>query len=131
MKKSLFLLPILAILFTSCASMRAIFPGGVTASDAEWSGIKTGPAVSIIGSLDSRVAPLAAIAAAFGQNDPIGVLLPLTPAGDTSPRWVICSEKLAAVCNGIPINTRVHFAGQAVGPGVLWRPTRLRAEGGE
>lgn len=121
-------LPLAAASLTGCAAnWRAIMPGGVTAADAEWSGVKTGQTVSIIGSLDPRAATVGILLQALGQDDPLGVLLPLTLPGETQPRWVLCEAKLAHECNIIPLNVKVDFAGSPIGPGLLWRPTRLKA----
>lgn len=113
---------------TGCAMLRTILPGGPTMSDAEWFGIKSGPAVSIIGTVDDRAASAALILQTLGQTDPLGVLLPVTLLGETQPRWILCTGKLAAKCQAFPLNAKIHFAGQVVGPGILWKPTRLTAD---
>lgn len=128
MRRLLFCLMLLPVL-CGCASLRALIPGGVTAADAEWSGIKSGPTVSILASLDTRVAALGPLLTLTGQADPVGVLLPVTLVGETAPRWVLCSDKLVVKCNAIPLNARVNFAGLPIGPGILWRPSRLTAAG--
>jgi len=127
MKKLFFLL--LLPLLVGCASLRAIIPGGVSPADAEWSGIKSGATVSILASLDPRATALTPLLALTGQADPVGVLLPVTLVGETIPRWVLCEAKLAQKCNSIPLNAHVSFAGLPVGPGILWRPSRLTAAG--
>lgn len=129
MRSRLFCLMLLPALFCGCASLRALIPGGVTAADAEWSGIKSGPTVSIVASLDPRIAALGPLLTLTGQADPVGVLLPVTLVGETAPRWVLCESKLVAKCNAIPLNASVSFAGLPLGPGILWRPSRLTAKG--
>lgn len=120
---------LITLLTTSCAStMRAIIPGGVSAADAEWTGVKLSPCISIIGSLDPRTAGIGLLLQALGQDDPLGNLMPLNLPGETQPRWVLCDAKRAHECNIIPLNVKVSFAGSAIGPGLLWRPTRLKAE---
>lgn len=116
---------------SGCATLRALIPGGVTAADAEWSGVKSGPVISMTASLssDPRAAALATLLASVGQNDPLGVLLPLTVAGETVPRWVFCDQTWAEQCSTIKVNVMVDFAGSPIGPGLLWRPSRLKAHG--
>ena len=138
-------LALLALLLCSCAAnWRAIMPGGVSAADAEWDGVKTAPAVSILASLDPRAAGIGVLLQAVGQDDPFGNLMPLTMPGETQPRWVLCQDDMARECQIIRINDTVHFAGSPINielpailsailgqpPGrtLLWRPTRLKAE---
>lgn len=103
-------------------------PGGVTPADSEWSGIKSGEPVSITASLDTRAALLEPVLLLLGQDDPLGVLLPVTLVGETAPRWIVCEKELVAKCRAIPINAQVNFAGSAIGPGILWKPKRLTAD---
>lgn len=124
---------ILAFLLAGCASTwRALIPGGVTAADAEWDGVVAGPtvpAVAVVASLasggDQRVAALSAILSTVSQ-DPIGAFLPVVTAGETTPRWVLCTEKFLPICGGLSVNTAIHFAGQPIGPGILWKPVMLK-----
>lgn len=116
-----------------CAAFRVMNPfSSVSAADAEWSGV-SGLPVSLVSTLlqpggvpDPRGAAAAAILELSGLPDQLGVLLPLTPAGETTARWVLCTAEWAAKCRAVPINSRVDFAGSPVGPGVLWRPKRLK-----
>lgn len=124
--KSLVVLAVLGL--TGCSALRTLVPGGVTAADAEWSGVKSGPPVSIVGAIDPRAATVAALLEGLGQEDPVGVLLPLTLIGETKPRWVLCADELAAKCREIPLNAKVKFSGQPIGPGLLWKPSRLVAD---
>ena len=128
---SLVLLLLLPLL-TGCATMRAIIPGGVTAADAEWSGVAGAP-ISVVGSIastakpdDPRIAAAVALLQLAGLQDPLGVLLPVTPPGETAPRWVLCTAEWAAKCQAVPLNAHVEFGGSPIGPGVLWRPSRLK-----
>lgn len=121
------LLALTVLSLSGCATWRALVPGGVLATDSEWSGIKSGQPVSITASLDPRAAPLGPLLALLGQSDPLGVLLPVTLVGETQPRWVVCDTDLAAKCVSIPLNAEVHFAGTPIGPGLLWKPKRLTA----
>ena len=127
MKRFLFALLGLVAL-SGCASLRALVPGGVTPADAEWSGVKSGQAVSIVGTVDPRAGAAAVVLDLLGQADPVGVLLPVTLIGETQPRWVLCTDAFAAKCRAIPLNAKVNFAGQPIGPGVLWKPSRLTAD---
>jgi hypothetical protein len=40
---------------------------------------------------------------------------------------VLCTEDWSLKCQQIPINAQVHFAGRPIGPGLLWKPSRLTA----
>jgi hypothetical protein len=116
---------------SSCATLRTLIPGGVTASDAEWSGIKSSSHISITGiaAADPRAQAAIGILDILGQSDPLGVLLPVTLVGETVPRWILCEAgPMADKCRQIPLNAKVHFAGSPIGPGLLWRPTRLTAD---
>jgi len=119
------LVPLLAPLLSGCASLRAIIPGGVSPSDAEWDGVKTAEVVSIAGAIDPRAAAIETILGFLGRGNQLGVLMPVAVAGETQPRWVLCTGDFTTKCASIPINTKVHFAGAALGPGLVWRPTRL------
>lgn len=110
-----------------CATFRAVMPGGVSPSDAEWDGVKTGEVVSIASQLDPRAAALETVLGLLGQGTQLGVLMPVTVAGETQPRWILCLGDFTAKCAGIPINSAVHFAGSPIGPGLVWRPSRLTA----
>lgn len=122
------LIAVLILSLSGCATLRALIPGGVTAADAEWSGVKSGPVISVVASLatDPRAQALAQLLALTGQTDPLGVLLPLTVAGETMPRWVFCDSNWSEQCTAIKLNSRVDFAGSPIGPGLLWHPTRLK-----
>lgn len=124
-------LTILCLSSVSCATLRTLIPGGVTASDSEWHGVKSGPHISITGiaAADPRAQAAIGILDILGQSDPLGVLLPVTMIGETVPRWVLCEAgTFADKCKQIPLNAKVHFAGNPIGPGLLWRPTRLTAD---
>ena len=119
-------LSLLAIAVSGCASLRALVPGGVAAADAEWDGV-AGPVVSIAGSVDPRAAQAITVLSLLGQSgqlDQLGLLLPLTVAGETQPRLVLCLGQWAARCRAIPVNSAVHFAGSPVGL-AWWSPKRL------
>jgi len=127
------LLVLVLALSSGCASTwRALIPGGVTAADAEWDGVVAGPtvpAVAVVAGLasggDQRVAALSTILSTVSQ-DPIGAFLPVVTAGETTPRWVLCTEKFLTICQALPVNAAIHFAGQPIGPGILWKPAMLK-----
>jgi hypothetical protein len=117
---------------SGCSALRVLNPfDSVSAKDAEWSGIKSGEPVSVTasigGAVDERAGLLATLLAASGQGDPLGVLMPLLIVGETAPRWVLCDEKLTLKCKQIPLNAEVKFAGRPIGPGLIWKPSRLTA----
>lgn len=111
------------------ANWRALWPGGVTAADEEWAGVKSGEVVSIIGMVDPRAAAASAVLEGLGAQDPFGVLMPLTMVGEKLPRWVKCVDEFTKRCRDYPLQTRVHFAGTLEGNGPLWVPKRLRGDG--
>lgn len=126
---------VLALTLSGCASggggglaaaWRALMPGGVTAADAEFDAVVTGPPKSIIGSLDPQGAPAVALLEAFGVKDPVGVFLPVSKRGETTPVFLLCTGDFTARCLRAQINTEVHVSGQPTGPGGnIWKLSRL------
>lgn len=125
------LLLLLLIPLSGCAAFRALIPGGVSAADAEWSGVKAGPVVGLAPALAGQLGPqagqLAAVLSLLGQTDPLGVLMPTNVAGDPVTRWVLCAGEFRARCEGAPVNASVAFAGKM--EGIFWRPSRLSLGG--
>jgi hypothetical protein len=119
---------ICGLCLSSCSALRTLRPGGATIADLEFDGVKSAEVVSVIGTIDSRVAAVSVLLEALGQADPVGVLMPITPIGSTEVRWVLCAEQWAAKCRAIPLQAKVHFAGQPIGPGLLWKPSRVTAD---
>lgn len=119
----------LFLLLAGCAGMRALIPGGVTAADMEFSGVKAGQPVPLFGTIDPKSGGGAGAALLEGlvEADLLGSLMPVKLLGAEEPRWILCTEKFAKKCREIPLNAEVHVAGQPVGAGMLWRPTRLTA----
>lgn len=122
------------LLLSSCSAFRAIMPGGVSPSDAEWSGVKTAEVVSVAASLDPRVSAIESVLDLLGNGggnqltSALGVLMPVGIKGETSPRWVLCVDEFASKCAAIPINSKVNFAGKPLGPGLVWKPSRLTVD---
>lgn len=119
-------------LLTGCAAFRALNPfDGVRAADAEFHGTKAGEPISltatVAGTLNDRAALAATLLGALGHSDPLGVLLPVAVVGEAQPRYVLCVDAMAEKCRQIPINAEVSFAGRPIGPGLLWKPSRLTA----
>lgn len=112
-------------LLTGCSSN--LIPGR---QQGEWDGIKSGQPASLTASLDPRLEALGALLALTGEADPLGVLLPVTKIGETTPRWVVCSAgKMAEKCRAIPLNAKVHVTGEPSGPmGIFYRASRLTAD---
>jgi len=127
----LLVLSFITFSLSGCATLRALLPGGVTASNAEWDGVVTGPSVSAvatlasIGSSDPKLTFFSNLISAVSQ-DPIGVFLPVVVMGETSPRFILCTEKFISVCQSLQVNTAIHFAGDPLGSGVLWKPTMIK-----
>lgn len=112
---------------SSCSLLRTVLPGGPTLANAQWDGVKSGEAISILGTLDPRAEATITLLQALGQYDPLGVLIPLTPIGQTLPRWVICKGDMATKCKLIPLQAEVHFSGNVIGSGPLWEATFITA----
>lgn len=135
--KKLLLLLLCLPLVAGCASLpgslRALIPGGVNAADAEWVGVKSGEPVSLLATVASIAADpqtaalLGAALEISGQTDPLGTLLPITPIGETAPRWVVCTEAWVAKCRAIPVHAKVHVAGQVNRVGHM-KPSRVVAD---
>lgn len=132
---SLCLLLAVLLALSGCGSsgvFRTLFTG-VSSADAEFSGVKSGPAISAAGAINPEAGQLSSLLTALGQDDPLsqylGVIMPVLLLNETQPRWILCSDEMIKKCQGIPLNAKVRFSGKAIGPGLLWRPTRLTAEG--
>lgn len=120
-----------SILTQGCAAWRAINPfDSVASSDAEWSGVKSGEVVgltpTLAGALDDRASALASLLSAFGQSDPVGVILPISLPGEAETRWILCVDDFKEKCRQIPLHAEVHFAGKSAG--IFWKPSRLTAK---
>lgn len=101
-----------------------------TLADLQMTGVKSGPLVPV------QAAPggasflpgeeaLKELAGVLGQT-PLGVLLPVTRVGETTPWWVFCpAGEQQARCEEIPANARVTFSGHPLGHGAVLLPTRL------
>ena len=102
-----------------------------TLADLQLIGIKTGPLIPLQATPDGA-SPLILgeearqdLAGVFGQA-PLGVLLPITRVGETTPWWIFCpAGELQKRCEEIPPNARVNFTGHPLAGGVLLLPTRL------
>lgn len=118
---------------TTGQALRALIPGGVSAADAEWTGVKSGEPISLLATVasiatDPQTARLLSVALELsGRADPLGVLMPITPVGSSTVRWVVCTESWAAKCRAIPLNAKVHAAGQVNEVGHL-KPSRIVAD---
>lgn len=103
----------------------AVFTSAAFA-DLQLVGVKTGPLVPVQAGTsaipDRDVKELADV---LGHS-PLGVLLPITKVGETTPLWIFCpAGKFQKRCEEIPSNARVRFAGQPLGRGGLFFPTHL------
>jgi hypothetical protein len=102
-----------------------------TLSDLKLTGIKTGPAIPVQAEpATSAGVPLDdATQQAISQirrQGPVGILLPVTKVGETTPWWIFCpAGELQAQCESIPANARVTFSGQPLGHGMVLLPSRL------
>ncbi len=96
-----------------------------TLADLQVVGVKSGPVIPLgAGSFDTSAAsgqgPIQELANVLGQI-PLGVLLPITKVGETTPMWIFCpAGKLQKRCEEVPANARVTFAGEPLGHSVVF-----------
>lgn len=103
------------VLLSGCSAFKTLWPGGVTAADAEWAGSKSMQVIPVSSLLDPQASTaISVVTLLSGKPDPFGNLLAVTPIGETAPRWVFCNTKLSKKCATIPLNARVKFAGSPV-----------------
>jgi hypothetical protein len=107
-----------------------------TLADLQMVGVKTGPLVPLQAATAGTPSAIFGpdiqqeIAGVLGQTPPLGVLLPITQVGETTPWWVFCpAGELQKLCEEIPSNARVNFTGHPLGRGVVLLPTRLTWSG--
>lgn len=103
-----------------------------TLADLQMVGVKTGPLVPVqadtAGTSSAILGPdiQQELAGVLGQAPPLGVLLPITRVGETTPWWIFCpAGELQKRCEEIPPNARVTFTGHPLGRGAVLLPTRL------
>ena len=103
-----------------------------TLADLQMVGVKTGPLVPVQAATAGTSAAIFGpdirqeLAGVLGQAPPLGVLLPITQVGETTPWWIFCpAGDLQKLCEEIPANARVAFTGRPLGRGVVLLPTRL------
>jgi uncharacterized protein YceK len=103
-----------------------------TLADLQMVGVKTGPLVPLqaatAGTSSTILGPdiQQELAGVLGQAPPLGVLLPITRVGETTPWWIFCpAGELQKLCEEIPPNARVSFTGHPLGRGAVLLPTRL------
>jgi hypothetical protein len=102
---------------------------GASVADLSFEGNKTGACVPIQAIPAGNVSDdtSRALMEALGAK-PVGCLLPLTRVGETKPWWIFCAAgEMEQNCSSIQLNSRVSFAGQPLGVGGVWIPSRLRA----
>jgi hypothetical protein len=105
-----------------------------TLADLQLVGIKTGPLVPLQATPggtspvllgEEAHQELAGVLGTLGPT-PVGVLLPITRVGESTPWWIFCpAGELQKRCEEIPPNARVTFTGHPLAGGVLLLPTRL------
>ena len=138
------LLPLVLVL-TGCGTVsRLTAPLGqaatalftnATLADLQMTGVKSGPLIPIqagdagtpvVGEEVLGTEARQELAGALGQA-PLGVLLPISRVGETTPWWIFCpAGELQAICEEIPPNAQVIFSGRPLGRGAVLLPTRLR-----
>ena len=139
-------LPLLAVPFfltltlTGCGTLTRLQQVGQTLftaaklADLKLIGVKTGPVVPLqatpapatpAGTTAADEATRQAATQLLGQGS-LGVLLPFTEVGKTTPWWIFCpAGEMQTRCEAIPSNARVTFSGQPLGRGTVLLPTRL------
>lgn len=127
-------LTLLCLSLSACGSsgiFRMLFTG-VSSADIEFSGIKSGPVISAASAINPEAAQISNLISAFGQENPLnqylGVLMPVLMIDTTEPRWILCTDEWIKKCSAIPLNAKIQFSGKVVGPGLVFKPTRLTAE---
>jgi hypothetical protein len=130
---------LLALVLTGCGTLnRLTAPLGqaattlftsATLADLQLVGVRSGPLVPV------QAGP--GTAAVLGEETqqeltgllgeaPLGVLLPISRVGETTPWWIFCpAGELQARCEEIPPNAQVSFTGHPLGRGAVLLPTRL------
>jgi hypothetical protein len=103
-----------------------------TLTDLQMIGVKTGPLVPVQATTAAASPSILGpdiqqeLASVLGQAPALGVLLPITRVGETTPWWIFCpAGALQKRCEEIPPNARVNFTGKPLAGGVLLLPTRL------
>lgn len=124
----------LCLTLSACGSsgiFRTLFTN-VSSADIEFSGIKSGPVISAASAINPQAAQLSTLLSTLGQDNPLnqylGVLMPVLMIDATEPRWILCTDEWVAKCEGIKLNAKVQFSGKVIGPGLVFKPTRLTAE---
>lgn len=115
----------------STGVFRTLFTN-VSSSDIEFTAVKSGEPVPLAGSVNSDLDRLIAVMNAFGADttiaDLLGVVLPVSVIGTNEKRFILCTDEYIAKARLIPMNAKITFSGQPVGPGLLWKPSRLTFE---
>ena len=127
-----------ALLLTGCGTVsRFAAPLGqaattlftsATLADLQMVGVKTGPLVPVQAapSADPDAGAQPELTQLLGEAPAVGVLLPITRVGETTPWWIFCpAGELQKRCEEIPPNARVTFTGHPLGRGAILLPTRL------
>jgi hypothetical protein len=99
-----------------------------TLSDLVLTGIKTGPTIPVQAAPTNGLTEEAdpQFTTLLGEGPAVGVLLPITQVGETTPWWIFCpAGDLQQRCQEIPANARVTFTGKPLGRGTVLLPTRL------
>ena len=100
-----------------------------TLTDLQMTGVKSGPLIPVQDGGTGTSALGAEIqqelAGVLGEAA-LGVLLPISRLGETTPWWIFCpAGELQAICEEIPPNAQVTFFGRPLGHGAVLLPTRL------
>jgi hypothetical protein len=130
---------LLALFLTGCGTVsRLAAPLGqaatalftsATLADLQLVGVRSGPLVPVQAGAGT-VAVLGEetrqeLTGLLGEA-PLGVLLPISRVGETTPWWIFCpAGELQARCEEIPPNAQVNFTGHPLGRGAVLLPTRL------
>jgi hypothetical protein len=126
-----------AVLSTGCSSLsRLADPFGQAASavftetkleDLQLVGVKSGPLLPVqAGTFPFAVGEESQELAGHFAELSLGVILPITRVGETTPWWIYCpAGEMQRRCEEVPANARVTFTGRPLDHGVVLLPTRL------
>jgi uncharacterized protein YceK len=135
------ILLVLTLLLTGCGTLNRLTGPlsqaattlftSATLADLQLVGVRTGPLVPVqAGPVNASTTILGEetrqeLASLLGEAS-LGVLLPISRVGETTPWWIFCpAGELQARCEEIPPNAQVTFTGHPLGQGVVLLPTRL------
>lgn len=133
---------LLCLASANCSGFRKVLPGGPKMTDATFACVKTAESRNLVdllsqsgaaqiqsGTSDLALLTLMTLLKGSDVANKLGVLMPCTVQGSIDPRWILCTDEYTQKCSQIPVMSLCHFDGQPLGLGLLWKPSRLTADG--